>query len=476
MGGEPARRRPDCHPWQVTIHRRAAGTPDVPPAQRQVPPGAPGRTGSAGLRGRNRYVDLVRLFAILVVIGGHWLAAIIVVEDGRPRGLSALAEIGYMRWLTLLLQVMPMFFLAGGYAAAASWPSWRARGGRWAGWTHSRFVRLLRPTSWFVGTMAAAVGVAMLLGAPTAVLAQAGWGVGLHLWFLPVYLFLLVLAVPLLAAWDRARWLLLAAAIAIVAVVDVLVRGLDVAGVGWLNYLLAPAAGLVLGFAWHDGALGRRAVQIALLVGGVLVLLVLIAGVGYPPWMIGVPDEPPANTAPPNLALVAYASAQIGLVLLLEAPAGRLLARPLLWVAVLRGNSVIMTMYLWHMVPVLILAALLAVTGFPTGPEPGGLAWWGGRVLWIGVLAVILVGLVRLVGRFERPARLLLGLTGWLPSILLVACAALAGYALARLAVGGFAPSGSVAIGPLVAYGSAVLALWLAGWFAPAGQGRPSDA
>jgi hypothetical protein len=192
--------------------------------------------------------------------------------------------------------------------------------------------------------------------------------------------------------------------------------------------------------------------------------------------MIGVPDEPPANTAPPNLALVAYASAQIGLVLLLEAPARRLLARPLLWAAVLRGNSVIMTMYLWHMVPVLILAALLAVTGFPTGPEPGGLAWWGGRVLWIGVLAGILVGLVRLVGRFERPGRALLGLAGWLPSALLVACAALAGYALARLAVGGFAPSGSVAIGPLVAYGCAVLALWLAGSLPPSGQGRTSDA
>jgi hypothetical protein len=408
----------------------------------------------------------VRLVAILVVMGGHWLATIIVVGDGQPRGLSALAEIGYMRWLTLLLQVMPMFFLAGGYAAAASWPSWRGRGGRWAGWTHSRFVRLLRPTSWFVGITAGVAVVAGLAGAPDPVLAQAGWGVALHLWFLPVYLFLLVLAVPLLRAWDRARWLLLAGMVAVVAVVDLVVRGLDVAGVGWLNYLLAPAAGLVLGFAWHDGALARRAAQIALLVGGVLVLLVLIAGFGYPPWMIGVPGEPPANTAPPNLALVAYAAAQIGLVLLLEAPARRLLERPRFWAAVLRGNSVIMTMYLWHMVPVLILAALMAVTGIPAGPDPGGLAWWGGRVLWIGVLAVILAGLVRLVGRFERSSRPLLGLTGWLPSALLVACAALAGYALARLAVGGFAPSGHLATGPLAAYGAAMVALWLSGSFA----------
>jgi len=260
----------------------------------------------------------------------------------------------------------------------------------------------------------------------------------------------------------------MAAAIVVVAVVDVLVRGLDMAGPGWLNYVVAPAAGLVLGFAWHDGALARRAVQIALLGGGVLVLLVLVAGFGYPPWMIGVPGEPPANTAPPNLALVAYASAQIGVVLLLERPCRRLLERPRIWSVVIRGNAVIMTMYLWHMVPVLVLAVILAVTGFPTGPAAGGVAWWGGRVLWIAVLAVILAGLVRLVGRFERPSPPRVGLAGWVPSALLVACAALTGYALARLAVGGFAPSGHLAIGPLATYTAGVGALWLAG--SPAGR------
>ena len=92
--------------------------------------------------GRNRYVDLVRLAAIVVVVVGHWLVTTIVLVDGRLVGQSALAVVGYARWLTLLLQVMPMFFLAGGYAAAAAWPSWRARGGGWAGWTHNRIVRL----------------------------------------------------------------------------------------------------------------------------------------------------------------------------------------------------------------------------------------------------------------------------------------------------------------------------------------------
>lgn len=456
-----------CHPCHVTPRRRAAPAADAQSPHGLVPPPGlhPARTVAPAER--NRYVDLVRLVAILVVILGHWLASIIVVVDGRPQGRSALAEIGYMRWLTLLLQVMPMFFLAGGYAAAASWPSWRARGGRWAAWTHRRFVRLLRPTTWFIGIMAGAAGVAALLGAPSSALAQAGWGVALQLWFLPVYLLLLVLAVPMIAAWERVRWVLLATLIGVVAVVDVLVRVLGVPVVGWLSYFAAPAAGLVLGVAWHAGALARRGIPVAMVVGGALTLLVLIAGFGYPPWMVGVPGEPPANTAPPNVALVAFSAAQIGLVLLLEQPGRRLLERPGTWVAVLRVNSVIMTMYLWHMVPVLIVAAVLATTGLPTGPTPGGVAWWATRPLWFGVLGAILAVLVGLVGRFERPSPPRQDLAGWVASALLLACATLTGYALARLAVLGFAPSGHLAIGPLAAYAAGLLALWLAGSLAP---------
>jgi hypothetical protein len=356
-----------------------------------------------------------------------------------------------------------MFFLAGGFAAAASWPSWRARGGRWAGWIHSRFARLLRPTTWFVMIMTGVTVLAALLGAPARVLAQAGWGVALQLWFLPVYLLLLLLAVPMIGAWDRIGWLLLAALIGAVGVVDLLVRVLDVTAAGWLSYLTAPAAGLVLGVAWNAGALSRRVVQVAMVIGGVLILLVLVAGFGYPPWMVGVPGEPPANTAPPNLALVAFAATQIGLVLLLERPGRRLLERPRAWMVVLRGNAVIMTMYLWHMVPVVIVAALMVALDLPAGPAPGGVAWWVSRLLWFAVLGTILAGLVTVMARFERPTPPRRHLAGPIASTLLLACAALCGFALSRLAVGGFAPSGHLAIGSLALYAVGVVALWLAG-------------
>ncbi len=425
---------------------------------------------------RNRYVDLVRLAAILVVVVGHWLDTTIVTVDGQPVGESALAVVGYVRWLTLLLQVMPVFFLAGGFAAAASWPPWVARGGRWPGWMHSRLVRLLRPTSWFVGVMAGLATLAVLLPVDRQVLDQAGWGVALQLWFLPVYMLLLLLAVPLLGAWSRAGWLVLAAAVAVVAVVDALVLGGGVSAAGWVSYLAAPAAGFIVGIAWHAGALAGRAVPIALLLGGSLALLVLVAALDYPPWMIGIPGERFSNTGPPNLALMAYASAQIGAVLLLEPSLRRWLERPRVWAVVAHGNGVLMTLYLWHMVPVLIVAALAYVTGLPSGPQAGTPGWWALRIVWVGALGLVLAVLVGFVARFERPRPPRLGLAGWVAGGLLVACAVLTGYALTRLALGGFSPSGQVAVGALAVYAAGIGCLWLAGRLGlPSGRAVPTS-
>lgn len=155
----------------------------------------PPPTGSSA--GRNRSGDLIRLVAVIVVVVGHWLdTTTIIFVDGAPVGQSTLAVVDDIRWLTLARQVMPLFFVAAGYAAAASWPSWTARLGRWPGWLYGRLTRVLQPTTWFVASVAGLAGGAWLLGADSGVLAQAGWGVALQLLIFPIYLLLLALPAP----------------------------------------------------------------------------------------------------------------------------------------------------------------------------------------------------------------------------------------------------------------------------------------
>ena len=396
-----------------------------------------------------------------MVVVGHWLDTIILVEDGQPVGRSALEVVGYMRWLTLLLQVMPMFFLAGGYAAAASWPSWRARGGHWAGWVHGRFVRLLRPTTWFVAIMAGVAVLAPLLRADPSVVDQAGWAVALQLWFLPVYLLMLLLAVPMIAVWNRVGWSLLMAAIALVAVVDVLVRAAGIPAAGWVNYLVAPAAGFALGIAWSAGALSGRG-PIVLVVGGVLGL-----GADRPRGLPAVdgrrPGEPPANTSPPNLALMAYSAAQIGIVLLLERRLRRILEGRRAWGVVVRGNG-----RGDDHVP-LAHGARAHRRRPPRRHRPADRPD-GGHSRVVGAAHRLGRGTIPGARRSDppggavrtsHPASPRHGRLG--SSALLLACAGFAGHALFRLALDGFVPQGHAAVGPLLTYSAGVLALWLAG-------------
>jgi hypothetical protein len=89
-----------------------------------------------------------------------------------PLPPKALATVPLMRDLTWLFQVMPLFFIVGGYANAISWRSAGRRGESYATWLQTRLVRLVRPTAVFfavwVGLLAAVV-----IGVPDAARAAA---------------------------------------------------------------------------------------------------------------------------------------------------------------------------------------------------------------------------------------------------------------------------------------------------------------
>ncbi|HSJ45462.1 MAG TPA: hypothetical protein VK923_12330 [Euzebyales bacterium] len=87
------------------------------------------------------------------------------MHDGQPRVTTVPDAAPGTRWVTWILQVMPLFLLAGGVVNARSWRPTRDAGGTWAAWVARRAAWLLRPTTvvvwtWVVlATLASAAGV-----------------------------------------------------------------------------------------------------------------------------------------------------------------------------------------------------------------------------------------------------------------------------------------------------------------------------
>ena len=83
---------------------------------------------------RNRYLDLLRAVALCGVVYGHWLLVDITYRAGQLSGRDALDYIEWGRWVTWVSQVMPVFFLVGGYVNAQSWRAHYACEEGWTWW------------------------------------------------------------------------------------------------------------------------------------------------------------------------------------------------------------------------------------------------------------------------------------------------------------------------------------------------------
>jgi acyltransferase-like protein len=341
---------------------------------------------------RDPFVDVLRTCAIMIVAGGHWIMPVLGRDGGALIAGNALTTPGW--WLlTWPLQVMPVFFFAGG---AANHHSFTADGDA-RRWLSRRLCRLAVPVLPLLAVWLVLPDVLRDTGVGAQPVALAAGVVGQLLWFLAVYV-LTVVAVPLTHRWGLS-------AVAVLGVAALGVDSLRLAGVpvvGYLNELLVWLAISLLGAAYARGTLRPSgAAATAMGASGFTATALLVLFGHYPASMVGLPGQTVSNMAPATTCLLTLGIGQIGVLLALREPITRWAARP--GPARLLGTvgRRCMTVYLWHM-PALVVVAGVAVLGFGyVTPPPGGPLWLAVTPLWMAALTATLAVLVRLFGRFE---------------------------------------------------------------------------
>ncbi len=353
---------------------------------------------------RDRVVDAARAVALVVVVVGHGVMAVVAWPDGIPRLGNLLAAFPWTQALTWVLQIMPLFFFAGGAASTISWDRHTARGGSYPSWLWSRAQRLLRP-AWVYLAVMSVVATVVTIFAPADVAAPLMVLTTQLLWFLGAYLLVTALT-PLFALTSPVGAALTTLALVVgCGLVDAarFAWGWPEA-IGLVNFVLVWTVPAYLGSLRAHGTLAR--VRWPVLLGGLVSALALSATlIKFGPWpvsMVGMPGEPVSNMAPPTVVLALHSVALVCAVTPLDVPLRRLLARPAVWRPVTAVNLVAMTLYLWHL-PVLIAVTTLGHAlhlDRPVGlddngfPVPDGWGYgWGSLVFWtvygIGVWAVV---------------------------------------------------------------------------------------
>ncbi|ULE32519.1 acyltransferase family protein [Mycobacterium sp. IDR2000157661] len=345
---------------------------------------------------RDRAVDVGRLGALLVVIFGHCALLLATIEDGGVRIGNSLGELPAAAPVTWILQVMPLFFFAGGAAGAYGWHP----GSAWGTWLVRRAQRLCRPLFWYLAAWSIGLAVVHLtLGAESA--ADLGREVVALLWFLGVYLVVLAF-VPALTRLTsgRAALALIAALLAAAGAFDALriVAGNDLFGV--MNFVVVWLIPMVIGVAYARNLVTVRAALLGALAALTAQILLVVSG-PYEVALVVTGIEELSNTSPPTLLLGLHCTWMSCLFVASAGPIRRWAERPRVWYVVATGNGGAMTLYLWHIVAIAIAAFSLHAVGRDAF-DVNAPDFWAMLVLRAVVFAVVMAVMFRLLSPLEH--------------------------------------------------------------------------
>ncbi|ALX66865.1 acyltransferase family protein [Microbacterium sp. XT11] len=364
--------------------------------------------------GRDLTLDLTRVACVILVVFVH----ILFTGVGRSDDGSLLIErtVEQQPWFTAaswIANIMPLFFVVGGYAARAGWRSAATRGDSADTFIRVRLARLARPAVPLLVFFTAALGIARALHVDRELVDTVAIGVGSPLWFLAAYMIVQAAAPAMIRMHQRFGAMVLAALLVAALAVDAF-RFLVVGGLlgveplpptgygvgqelfGIPNIVFVWLFAQQVGFFLFDGWFARRSrwQLLSMVTVGYAALWALVSAGGYSWSMLG-------NQWPPTAPMAVLAVVQASALTLLHRPLTALMRTRVAQGLVYVVGSRLMTVYLWHLPLIMVLTGVELVLPVPM-PAPGGATWWWTRPLFlIAVLGAVWV-LSLWLGRYEQ--------------------------------------------------------------------------
>jgi hypothetical protein len=348
------------------------------------------------LPGRDRAVDVARLAALVVVMFGHCALLLATIDTNGLRIGNLLGELPAIAPITWVVQVMPLFFVAGGAAGAYGW----RQGTAWGTWLVTRAQRLCRPVFWYLAAWTVGLLVVrMILGAESAA------GIGREsvalLWFLGVYLVVLAF-VPALTRLRSGGALAVVVVSLLVAAAAVdgirIALGTPVSGVA--NYVIVWLIPVAIGVGYARRLICQRA-ALAVAASALAAQIVLAVVGPYDVSLVVTGTERMSNVSPPTLLLALHCTWMSCMFVAAAGAIRRWAARPRVWRAVVVGNGGAMTLYLWHIPAIAVATFSLHAFGLDAYDveAPG---FWGLLALRALVFAVVMVVMFGLLSPLEH--------------------------------------------------------------------------
>jgi hypothetical protein len=309
---------------------------------------------------RDRAIDVIRIVPLVGVVVGHTIMATSALRDGVFIWSNLLTASPVFQALTWIFQIMPLFFFAGVAASIKSWTP----GMSWGNWLMRRCTRLYRPVFYYLAFWWVSLAVLSTVLPEHVYEPVAGISIQL-LWFLGAYVLVLA-TVPLLARITTTGRLVGAVlgTYAFVAAIDIIRINVDgFNALGYLNMVAWVIPGM-LGVAYRRRLLTGHA-ALAL---GVVMLAVNLALLVLGPYelsLVGIETQQLKNMTPPSLLLAGHAIMVCAFAIAAAPAIARWARRPRVWWLATISNSGAMTLYLWHIPPLLAIHLVFDYLGHP---------------------------------------------------------------------------------------------------------------